>query len=415
MSAPVQSKGRRTMSRNLGFSILLAAAVGLGACGGQPPGELVPGGAADPAPATGTGSSVGSASGAGGGGGGAAAHTALDDRTQSYGEALRTASLKLVRALPTLAQQKTVAEAKDPKAAYEAALDDMLGDVRFQERMIKWWQDVMRQGETGQPKGASRDTAPTFAARVVVDDKPFTELFTASSNTCPTYDDTAHQFSDGDCNGGAPVTAGVLTDPGVMKQFFGDMAFRRVRWVQEIFVCTKFPAEYAKTPIKKGTADYVSPWPFDSVAPAPIDFQDTSSVVCANCHTTINHIAPLFANFDAEGMWQSSIQVETPLVKPVKTQMSDWLKDGEKLSWRFGKTVSDLASLGQAMAADPDVAACAVTRAWNFTMSKEDVVSDLATVPAEVLAVYQKAFNANGMSFKKTLRAMFASDDFTKF
>ncbi len=47
---------------------------------------------------------------------------------KNYSEALRTASLKLVRQLPTLAQIKSVAGAKDKKAAYEAELDKMLDD-----------------------------------------------------------------------------------------------------------------------------------------------------------------------------------------------------------------------------------------------------------------------------------------------
>lgn len=341
---------------------------------------------------------------------------ALSTRTVDYGEALRTASLKLVRALPTLTQIKHVAGAADQKAAYEQELDGMLADPRFQERMIKWWQDVMRMGGAAQNGNPSRDTAPTFAARVVAEEQPFSELFTAPSNTCPTYDGTAHAFVDGDCQNGAPAVSGVLTDPGVMYQFYGDMAFRRVRWVQEIFVCTKFPAEYAKAPVHMGSADYTSPWPFDSVATAPINFQDTSSVICANCHTTINHMAPLFANFDAKGMYQKSIQVMTPTApKPMPTELSHWLKAGETFHWRNGVPAADLVELGKAVAEDPDVAECMVARMWNFVMSKEDIVTDLATVPASVLADPLATFQKNGQNVKKTLRALFAGDDFVKF
>src|SRR5262249_22752518 len=160
-----------------------------------------------------------------------------------------------------------------------------------------FWKDTMRQGGGATDDAPSRDTAPTFAAQIVVEGRPFTDLFTAASGNCPTYDADAKAFTAGECNNGAPAQSGVLTNPGTMHQFFGHMAFRRVRWLQEIFVCTKFPAEHAATPIEKNGADYVSPWPFESVSTAPIDFQDTKSVICANCHTTINHIAPLLANF----------------------------------------------------------------------------------------------------------------------
>ena len=36
-------------------------------------------------------------------------------------------------------------------------------------------------------------------------------------------------------------------------------------------------------------------------------------VICANCHTTINHIAPLFAKFDSVGNLTGTIQVITPV------------------------------------------------------------------------------------------------------
>jgi hypothetical protein len=340
----------------------------------------------------------------------------LESLPKDYSEALRTASLKLVRQLPTLAQIKAVASAKDKKAAYEAELDRMFDDPRFQERMIKWWKDVMRLGGGANGNAPSRDTAPTFAARIVAEGRPFSELFTATSNNCPTYDNTARAFVDGDCKSGAPAEAGILTNPGVMYQYYGSMAFRRVRFVQETFVCTKFPAEYSSTPIRKGAADYISPWPFESIANAPIDFQDTQSVICANCHTTINHLAPLFGNFNENGAYQNKIAVTTPLApNAVPTEISHWLQPGETTFWRMNSPAADLPALGAAIAKDPDVGECAVARMWNFTMSKEDIVSDLAIVPAAVLKPYLAEFEGNGQNLKKTLRAMLTSDDFTTF
>jgi hypothetical protein len=250
----------------------------------------------------------------------------------------------------------------------------------------------------------------------MMEDRPYTDLFTATGNNCPTYDAAANTFADGECNNNVPAQAGVLTNPGVMMQFFGNMAFRRVRWVQEIFVCTKFPAEYAAAPTQVNGADYTAPWTFGAVATAPINFQDTSSVVCNNCHATINRIAPLFANFDNLGMWQGDSQVMTPTVPdPLKTELSHWLNAGEGTAWRYDKPVASLTELGQAMAADPDVLACGVARMYNFAMSKEDIVSDLATIPPEVLQPFVDDFMANGMSLKKSLRTILLSEDFVKF
>ena len=65
-----------------------------------------------------------------------------------------------------------------------------------------------------------------------------------------------------------------------------------------------------------GNGQFTSPWAFDldhgRHDGAPINFQDTSAVICANCHTTMNHFAPLFAQFDAAGVYQTTIQVHTP-------------------------------------------------------------------------------------------------------
>jgi hypothetical protein len=291
----------------------------------------------------------------------------------------------------------------------------MLADPRFTERMIKWWKDIMRMGGGANGDNPSRNTAPNLAARILVEGKPFSLLFTSKSNNCPEYDGDKHAFVDGECQSGAPVEAGVLTNPGVHYQFFSHMAFRRVRWLQETFVCTKFPAEYSDHAISENGADYTSPWTFGSVATAPINFQDTKSVVCANCHTTINHIAPLFGNFDENGHYQDKISVETPVAMPVPTELSHWLQPGETTHWRYDQEVKDLGELGQAIAEDPDVNQCVVTRLYNFAMSKEDVVNDLATVPYEVTDPYMVTYYQTGMNLKATLRAMLVSPDFVRY
>lgn len=394
----------------------LLAALGASACSGQGPTTLDPGSNNNSTTTT-----SGGASGSGTTTGDfnnppEVPKTVLDKRITSYSDALRTASLKLVRNLPTLQEIKTLSSATDQRTVYEQQVDAMLDDARFTQRMIKWWQDTMRQAGGAANNKPSRNTAPVFAARVVVEGRPYTDIFTATTNTCPTYDAATNTFADANCDNGVDTHAGVLTNPGVMMQFYSNMAFRRVRWVQEVFACTKFPAEYAEKPTQINGADYTGPWPFDSLGTKPINFQDTSSVVCANCHVTINRIAPLFANFNADGQWMNSSQVVTPTIPdPVTTQMDHWLTAGQTTAWRKGVEAKDLPELGKAMAADPDVAQCAVARMYNFAMSKEDIVSDLATVPPEVIQPYVDEFMSNGMNLKKTLRAILLSDDFVKF
>ncbi len=356
------------------------------------------------------------------------AQESLAARKVDYGEALRTASLKLVGELPTIDQINSIAgkSEADAKPIYDAAVDKMLDDGRFEQRLIVFFRNTFA---TGTQAGATRaagapalDTAATFAAMTVVQDKPYTDLFTATTGTCATYTAGAASakgtFAGPACTGTRP-TAGVLTDPGLMSQFFANMAFRRVRMVQEKFACAKFPTEFAATPTPMGAGSYTSPWKFDTITggtAAKINFQDTSSVICANCHTTMNHLAPLFANFDANGAYAAgTIQVVTPVPNNPKTVLADWLPASEPTAWRNGVAAADLPGLGAAMAKDPDVLKCGVTRAWNWALSKGDVVDDVAPVPDTVLKPFFDQFQQNGLKLKPIIAAIFKGEDFTKF
>jgi hypothetical protein len=316
----------------IGFALLATSACGNGSTdslsndqGSANGGAVSGGGSSDP-------NGGGPNGGANAGPGGAAATGATPNGTSAapivrrtdYGEALRSASLKLVGELPTLADINAIgAAATDDakKPIYEAAVDKYLADPRFAATQIAFWRNTFKTGIDAGTQPAqgmpSFDTAATFAAQVVVQDRPYTDLLTATTGTCPTFANGT--FTAGNCNNNA-ATAGVLTDPGLMAQFVSNMAFRRVRFVQETFDCTRFPAEVKTDGVPMGNGTYTSPWDFNSIAggtTAKVNFQDTSAVICANCHTTMNHIAPLFANFDAQGAFQSSIQVQTPVTPPL--------------------------------------------------------------------------------------------------
>jgi Protein of unknown function (DUF1588) len=344
-------------------------------------------------------------------------------RKINYGEALRTATLKLVGDLPAMqdiTDIATAATASDGgKSVYEGKITALLADPRFAVRQIQWWRDTFKTGEAGQATGKgvpSFDTAATFAAYLTVNSLPYTQLFTATTGTCPTFANGT--FTPANCTNNAP-TAGILTDPGLMAQYFADMAIRRVRFIQETFVCNKFPTEFSDTPSPMGAGIYTSPWAFDSIAggaTARVNFQDTSAIVCADCHSTINHMAPLFSYFDMNGNYTAgTIQVTTPSIGNPTSELADWLPAGQPYAWRDGTNVTDIPGLGAAMAADPDVATCAVNRVWNYAMSRGDIVNDLATVPTVVTAPLVKTFQTGGMKLLPIIQAVFTSDDFVQF
>jgi len=339
----------------------------------------------------------------------------LNNRVYDYNAALRIASLRLTGSLPTMADINAVAQAPDDaakKAAYETLVKAMVETPAFKQEILKFWKDTMKQGDS-----PLLDTAPTLAAKLTVENGSYMDLFTLATGNCPTFDGTT--FTPGECaNGGAQ--AGVLTNPGVMTQFVSNLAFRRVRWIQETFVCTAFPAEVNDSPVEVGGgAPYTGKFPFASIAGTDnggrINFHDVQATICANCHSNLNHVAPLFAYYDATGQMQTTISVTTPLDGAPLAKMTDYLPPGEGLAWRSGVPVTDIPSLGQAMTQDGQVQACGVARMWNWALGKTDIVDTLQQVPLTTIQNQVDAFKSSGYKLKDLVLAVYLSDDFTKF
>lgn len=374
-------------------------------------------------PATTGGSTMSTASGATPG-----EPTVLDERVLSYTEALRTASLKIVGNVPTLEQIETVRAAEDPKKAYEDLVDELMKSPAFSSSMVRFWQNTFRMGGAAAQNVPNRDGAPNFAAQIVVEGRDYRDLFTAAAGTCPTLDTATGMFTAADCLNG-PVTAGILTDAGLHYQYASALAFRRVRFIQETFACHKLPAEYSATPVPKGNGTYTSPWPFDSIGDTSnggrVGFQDTTSAICANCHTTMNHRAPLLAAFDDFGQYVEPVpdpmdniltySAIVPIEGTPKVKFSDYLVPGETPAWKFGKPAPTMKEFGEHMAADDEVLRCGVVRAWNYAFSKGDAVYDLADIPDSVIGPLVNDFKANGFKLRDTLRAIFVHDDFVRF
>ena len=383
------------------ISILLVAATSFAvpACTGQDPG---PNGGDD--------------TGSGSGGSGDEWDTLLGNREYDYNAALKIAALRLTGDLPTMDEIVEIQNAPDmaaKKAAYQARITDYMGRPTFTRQMVSFWRDTFKMGETPE-----MDAAPAFAAQLSVQNRSYLELFTATTGNCPTVNAALDTITAANCTGTGPQ-AGVITNQGAMKQYFSNFAFRRVRWVQETFDCAKFPAEISGTPQDVGgAAPYIGVWPFQSISglsTGRVNFQDVSAVVCANCHQSLNHIAPLFANFDIMGAYKTTISVPTPLDNAPMAQLTDYLPSTETTAWRFGVPAADLPALGAAMAADADVQKCGVARVWNWALGKTDIVDTLQEVPKQTIQTQIDAFAANGFKMKDLIYAVYTSDDFVKF
>jgi hypothetical protein len=380
---------------------------------------------------SGSGGSVASSSSSGSSSSGTGNAT-LDARVLSYTEALRTASIKLTGKMPTLTQMENIRLAQDPKVFYEKYIDEFLSSPRFAAQMIELWKNTFRSGGAAGAGLPNRDGAPNFAAKIMAEGLDYRLMFNATSGTCPTFDPATGIFTAADCPNG-PITAGVLSDMGLMYQYASALGFRRTRFIQETFTCRKLPAEWSSTPIPKGAGTYTSPWPFDSIAgldnpltdvDGRIGFKDTTAAICANCHTTMNHRTPIFAAYDEMGKYvEPKMDVDgilmysviVPITGSPPAKMSDYLIPGEVTAWKLGKPAANVLEFGQQMANDDEVARCAVVRMWDYAFSKGDAVYDLGDVPDAVIGNLVNDFKANGYNLRNTLRAVFVHDDFVRY
>lgn len=373
----------------------------------------------------------------------------LAARQIDYFRALRIASLKLRGSLPTLAEIRELQASFSPGETYAAIIRRILDGKRADgtdisphpvlPQMQNFWRNTLvLDAPPNADIGASdRESAPLFAAMVTLSDtRPYTQLFDSNSNECWTLNGSgvptmgACACTGGTCFTGAAPNAGIIANPAFQAANYGNMSFHRVRMIQEIFVCRPMPAE------PSGIWDATYTPPVGGVLPAtPIQFSSTDSVVCANCHQTINKQAPLFSTIDDKGVTRAcadpatcDYQVMVP-VSPVRAmRLADLLvlSNGvPQLGWRAGAPAGNLSQFGSAMAADPEVARCMVSRLWYFLMSRREIAIDPVRPPSSMVNQWLAVLNASTdpisgaprapKTLKAVLLSMLTSDDFVRF
>ena len=397
--------------------------------------------------------------------------TELDARQLDYSEALRTVSILLVGDVPTLSEIYELGDLplEAQKLKYEELVDKKLVDPRFSATLVEFFKYTFKMGGASLVLGEpSRDTAPIFAAKVVYEEKDWRNILVQQTNTCPTFNATNNTFVDGSCNN-LPTGmnhSGILTDPGVQSLYYGNLSFRRNRFFHETFLCRSGneqsggePTDQPPTtaPCKDGDPipGYQNKWPVNEIAGTcnggRVDFHAyNSSNVCANCHATWNHRAPLFSQFDSKGVFQTlTIAGEYSVFVPVngspRAKLSDWLctdslicPNGGNNTTAWKKTMkvdgietsaqaATINELGQQMSKDDEVIECAVKRVWNYAMGRADiaeiggrswvVLPDRNDPNPELVTMTKlvKDFKGNGFNLKKTLRTILVSDDFVRF
>lgn len=346
----------------------------------------------------------------------------LAKRVTDYNAALRIAALRLTGDIPTMAEVRQVADAPDndaKKTAYETLVRAYMDRPTFARQMVHFWRDTFKMGSEGVAAQADLEFAPTYAAMLTVQNDDYTKLFTATNGTCPTFTEATGTFTPADCAGPGPKV-GILTDKGMNRHYYGNFAFRRVKWVQETFDCVKFPINLDGPVVADGgITPYTGDFPANSVAGTAnggrVNFTEKVAVRCEHCHKNLNRLAPLFANFDAMGVYQNQISVRTPLPMEPLALATDYLPPGVAFAWRPGVETPTMAALGAAIAADADVAKCGVARVWNWAMGKGDIVDLLVEVPVETIQTQVDEFTQSGYKMKDMVYRAFTSADFVQF
>lgn len=397
--------------------------------------------------------------------------TELDERELDYSEALRTASILLVGDSPTLAEIYELGDLPpdQQKAKYEELIDKKLADPRFAATLVEFFKYTFKMGGASTVAGEpTRDTAPAFAAKVVYEEKDWRNILTQQSNTCPTFNPASNTFVDGSCNNlpAGMNHSGMLTDPGAQSLYYGNLSFRRNRFFHETFLCrngneqsggepTDQPPAVAPCNDQQPIPGYQNKWPVNEIAGAcnggRVDFHAyNASNVCANCHSTWNHRAPLFSQFDSKGIFQSltpagEYSVFVPVNGSPRAKLSDWLcVDPNKCpnagqnttAWKktmkvngveISASAKTINELGAAMAQDDEVIECAVKRVWNYALGRADITEvggrswvslpDRLDMNPELLTMSKLVaqFKGNGYNLKQVLRTVLLSDDFTRF
>lgn len=396
--------------------------------------------------------------------------TELDERELDYSEALRTASILIIGEPPTLPEIYELGDLPpdQQKAKYEELVDKKLSDPRFAATLVEFFKYTFKMGGASTVPGEpTRDTAPTFAAKVVYEEKDWRAILVEQINTCPSFNPASNTFTDGSCNNlpAGMSHSGILTNPGVQSLFFGNLSFRRNRFFHETFLCrsgneqsggepTDQPPSAAPCVGADQIPGYQNKWPVSEIAGAcnggRVDFHAyNTSNVCANCHATWNHRSPLFSQFDSNGVFQpltpaGEYSVFVPVTGSPRAKLSDWLCVGPTCpnggnngtAWKKSMKVdgvevpapaSTINELGQQMSKDDEVIECAVKRTWNYAMGHADITEiggrswvslpDRKDKNPELVTMSKlvSQFKSSGFNLKKVFRMILTSDDFTRF
>lgn len=269
---------------------------------------------------------------------------------ETYAQALRSATVKLVGTLPSV--EDTQAVLAEGESAYNARIDNLLDqsvNTNLGPQLRGFYRSMFLMGGTVGP--VNYDLVPNLAAHLVLEGKPVTELVTADycvGNNFQPLDETV--VANQELCRGEPDLArrgGVISQRPFLKKFGQEdtVNMRRVSVVHQLFSCGIYPDTSDPTKLNR-TNDAQSNWPMntnDTPDDPADDYADPSlglpandpasplrlskkyqgklkgdaGAECHQCHGHLNQRRGVFTVYDIEGIYDGARtinEVENPEV-----------------------------------------------------------------------------------------------------
>ena len=294
--------------------------------------------------------------------------------------------------------------------AFGATMRDLHGEAlltRFSNLPLPATDDLA-DAETGPMQASLGDEPLRLIERVIMEDRPYTEIVTAdytmANRTVATayglaFDDAGPAWQETRYTDGRPA-AGVLATTAFMVRHrsAGDNFNRgRANALSRALLCYDFLSRDVEI---DGSIDLSDP---DVVANAVVENE-----ACASCHQTLDPLASFLWGFNVnlnQGEIERGGYPLQAFFRP--DQVDRWKRTSRRPPGYFGVDAAGLDGLGRAIAADPRFSSCAARRFYSF-MTQEP----LEEVPLELVASLQATFIESGYSAKALARAVVLSRPF---
>lgn len=330
-------------------------------------------------------------------------------RPMEPGRLLTRISLDLRGVRPSIDELRAVRADPD---TLDGFVEDYLADPRFEARILEIFGEIYLTRADSFIVGANQYTAGDrgafvravgeeplrIVARVIAEDRPYTEILTADWTMANEalayawglpYPAGAQGWQESRYGDGRPA-AGVLATNGMWWRYGSTESNanrKRANQVSRILLCN----DYLVRPI-----DFERD--VDLLDEDAVNDAINNNPGCVNCHASLDPFAAYFFGFWA---FNSDSASESAVYHPERERLYDRLI-GRSPAF-YGEPGSSLADLGRQIAADPRFPTCAVEQVFEALLRRESGLADMTALTA-----HREAFLAGDLRVKSLIRSVIA-------